>query len=124
VVAGNSGLLPGGFSLLPDARLDDGMLDVGVLAPHGPFGWPRVATRVLTNSRHQDRMLERFQARKVEITASAPLPREVDGELVTPGRRLTISVRPAALRVRVPPAAPAGRAGGAAALSPGQSHWR
>ncbi|MGH3281374.1 MAG: diacylglycerol/lipid kinase family protein, partial [Trebonia sp.] len=29
VVAGNSGLLPGGFSLLPEARLDDGMLDVG-----------------------------------------------------------------------------------------------
>ena len=44
VVVGNSGLLPGGFSLLPDARPDDGLLDVGVLAPHGPFGWPRLAT--------------------------------------------------------------------------------
>ena len=82
VVVGNSGLLPGGFSLLPDARLDDGLLDVGVLAPHGPFGWTRLATRVLTHSHRQDRMLERFQARKVEITAAAPLPREVDGELV------------------------------------------
>jgi undecaprenyl-diphosphatase len=102
VVAGNSGLLPGGFSLLPDARLDDGLLDVGVLAPHGPFGWTRLATRVLTNSRHQDRMLERFQAKKVEITASATLPREVDGELVSAGHALTVSVRPAALRVRVP----------------------
>jgi undecaprenyl-diphosphatase len=120
VVAGNSGLLPGGFSLLPDARLDDGMLDVGVLAPYGPFGWPRVATRVLTNSRHQDRMLERFQARKIEITASATLPREVDGELVEAGRRLTISVRPAALRVRVPASTPALRVGRAPALSPGQ----
>ena len=122
VVAGNSGLLPGGFSLLPDARLDDGMLDVGVLAPHGPFGWTRLATRVLTNSRHQDRMLERFQAKKVEITASATLPREVDGELVAAGRRLTVSVRPAALRVRVPPSAPAPalRAAHAPALSPGQ----
>ena len=49
-MVGNSGLLPGGFSLLPDARLDDGLLDVGVLAPHGPFGWPRLATRVLTHS--------------------------------------------------------------------------
>src|SRR5258705_500054 len=47
VVVGNSGLLPGGFSLLPDARLDDGLLDVGVLAPRGPFGWTRLATRVL-----------------------------------------------------------------------------
>jgi len=102
VVVGNSGLLPGGFSLLPDARLDDGMLDVGVLAPRGPFGWPRLATRVLTHSRRQDGMLERFLARKVEITARTPLPREVDGELVTAGHSLTVTVQPGALTVRMP----------------------
>jgi diacylglycerol kinase family enzyme len=107
VVVGNSGLLPGGFALLPDARLDDGLLDVAVLAPHGPFGWPRLATRVLTNSRVQDRQLERLQARTVEITAETPLPREVDGEVVTPARTLTVAVRPAALTVRVPDAAAA-----------------
>jgi diacylglycerol kinase family enzyme len=102
VVVGNSGLLPGGFSLLPDARPDDGLLDVGVLAPRGPFGWPRVAARVLAHSHHEDRMLERFQARQVEIIASAPLPREIDGELVTTSRSLTVSVQPGALTVRMP----------------------
>jgi len=102
VVVGNSGLLPGGFSLFPDARLDDGLLDVGVLAPHGPFGWTRLATRVLTHSRHQDRMLERFQARTIEITACGTLPREVDGEVITPGRTLTVRVEPGALTIRVP----------------------
>ena len=102
VVVGNSGLLPGGFRLLPDARLDDGVLDVGVLAPHGPFGWTRLATRVLTHSHHQDRMLERFQARKVEITTQAPLPREVDGELVLAGQSLTVIIQPSALTVRMP----------------------
>jgi undecaprenyl-diphosphatase len=102
VVVGNSGLLPGGFSLLPEARIDDGLLDVGVLAPHGPLGWPLVATRVLTHSHHQDRHLERFQARKVEITAYAPVQREVDGEVVERGRTLTVAVRPAALKVRMP----------------------
>ena len=102
VVAGNSGLLPGGFSLLPDARVDDGLLDVGVLAPHGPFGWPRLATRVLTHSQHQDRMLERFQAQKVEISTSALVPREVDGELVSSSHSLTVMVQPNALTVRMP----------------------
>ena len=102
VVAGNSGLLPGGFSLLPDARPDDGLLDVGVLAPRGPFGWPRLATRVLTHSQRQDRMLERFKAQKVEISTQSPLPREVDGELVTAGRSLTVTVQPGALTVRIP----------------------
>jgi diacylglycerol kinase family enzyme len=102
VVVANCGLLPGGFALLPDARLDDGVLDVGVLAPRGPFGWTRLATRVLTHSCRQDRMLERFQARKVEIATSALLPREIDGEVGTAGRSLTVTVRPGALTVRVP----------------------
>ena len=111
VVVGNSGLLPGGFSLLPEARLDDGLLDVGILAPHGPLGWPKVAARVLTNSHVQDSNLERFQARTVEITADAMLPCEVDGELVAPGRTLTVAVRRAALTVRMPaPGTPAGMA--------------
>jgi diacylglycerol kinase family enzyme len=102
VVVGNSGLLPGGFALLPAARLDDGVLDVGVLAPHGPLGWTRVATRVLTHNTRQDRLLERFQARKVEISTAAPLPREIDGELITAGHSFTVTVRPGALTVRVP----------------------
>lgn len=102
VVVGNSGLLPGGFSLLPEARLDDGLLDVGILAPHGPLGWPRVAARVLTRSRYQDRQLARCQARTVQITAHSALPREVDGEVIAPGRTLTVSVRPGALVVRAP----------------------
>ena len=106
VVVGNSGMLPGGFTLLPAARLDDGLLDVGVLAPRGPFGWTRVATRVLSLSRHQDQMLERFQARKVEISTSALLPREIDGELIEHGHRLTVTVAAKALVVRVPTGPP------------------
>lgn len=102
VVAGNSGLLPGGWTLLPDARLDDGLLDVGILAPKGVLGWPRLTARVLTNSQVEDGQLERFQAREVEITAHHVVPREVDGEIVAPGTRLRVSVRPAALAVRAP----------------------
>ena len=102
VVVGNSGLLPGGFTLLPDARIDDGLLDIGILAPHGLLGWPRVATRVLTHSQHQDRQLEWRAGRKIEITAHTALPREMDGEVITAGRTLSVAVWPAALIVRVP----------------------
>jgi len=102
VVVGNVGLLPGGFALLPEARLDDGRLDVGILAPAGVLGWPRTAARVLTRSRRTDRTLERFQARRVEIAAAAGLPRQVDGEIVAAGRTLTVSVCPGALTVRQP----------------------
>jgi diacylglycerol kinase family enzyme len=102
VVAGNSGLLPGGFSLLPAARPDDGFLDVGILAPAGSLGWARLAARVLMHSRYEDRQLERFRARRVEITADRPLPREVDGEVIFSGQSFTMELRPRALLVRAP----------------------
>jgi diacylglycerol kinase family enzyme len=103
VVVGNAGLLPGGFSLLPRARLDDGLLDVGILAPSGPAGWLQVAHRVLIGSSRDGRQLERHQARRVEIRAGTELPREVDGEVITPGRSLTVTLLRRALTVRVPP---------------------
>ena len=102
VVVGNAGLLPGGFALLPDARLDDGLLDVGILAPSSPLGWARVAYRIMAGSRYEDGQLERYRARRIEIRAAAELPREVDGEVIEPGRSLTVTVAPAALLVRVP----------------------
>ena len=102
VVAGNAGLLPGGFVLLPAARLDDGQLDVGILAPASLLDWGRVAHQVLTGSRREGRQLLSYRARHVEIRADRELPRQVDGELIKPGRVLTVTVLPAALRVRVP----------------------
>jgi diacylglycerol kinase family enzyme len=102
VVVGNAGLLPGGFPLLPDARPDDGLLDVGILAPASLAGWARVGYRVLTRSRRDDHRLERFRARKVEITTTAELPRETDGEIIDPSRSLTVTLRPRSLIVRTP----------------------
>jgi diacylglycerol kinase family enzyme len=99
VVVANAGLLPGGFTLLPTARIDDGQLDIGVLAPTG-WGWVRVAGRVLT--RGEDRQLECFPARRVRISADTELPRQVDGEIAAPGRTLQVSVSPGALVVRQP----------------------
>jgi diacylglycerol kinase (ATP) len=102
VVVGNAGLLPGGFRLLPDARLDDGQLDVCVLAPSSLPDWGVVARRVLTASRRDDRRLARYRARRVEIRADRDLPCQVDGEVIAPGRELTVTVLPGALVVRVP----------------------
>jgi len=100
VVVGNAGFLPGGFALLPDARPDDGLLDVGILGPASLPDWLRVGYRVLRRSRRDDRHLERLRARRVEITADAVLPRQADGEIIGPGRSLTVTVRPGALLVR------------------------
>jgi diacylglycerol kinase family enzyme len=102
VTVANSGALPGGFVILPDARIDDGVLDVLILAPSGPAGWVQVGMRVAVHSRACDQQLERHRAREVAIHADVELPRQIDGEVVTSGRSLTVAVRPGALLVRVP----------------------
>jgi diacylglycerol kinase family enzyme len=101
VTVGNSGALPGGFPIMPAARLDDGLLDVVVLAPESLVGWADVGLRVLVRSRRDDSRLTRYQARRVSISADCELPRQIDGEVIAPGRSLTVVVRPGALRVRV-----------------------
>jgi len=47
--------------------------------------------------------LETHRARRIEILAETPLPREVDGEVIAPGRSLTVTLLRRSLTVRVPP---------------------
>ncbi len=46
LIVGNCGSLPGGILLIPDARPDDGILDVVALKPRGRFGWLRVWNKI------------------------------------------------------------------------------
>lgn len=102
VTVGNSGALPGGFHIMPDAEPDDGLLDVVVLAPAGLLGWAGVGSRVATGSDHDDSALERYQAAEVEIVAASRQPRQIDGEVIPPAVSQSARVLPGALLVRVP----------------------
>ena len=46
VILGNCGSLPGNILLLPDAVLDDGLLDLMMMRPGGALGWIRVWLKV------------------------------------------------------------------------------
>ncbi|MES2095040.1 MAG: diacylglycerol kinase family protein [Actinomycetota bacterium] len=46
IIIGNCGSLPGGILLIPDAKPDDGILDIAALKPSGPFGWIKVWNKV------------------------------------------------------------------------------
>jgi diacylglycerol kinase (ATP) len=102
VVIGNVGMLQANIPLLPDARPDDGLIDVVVIAPRRATQWPRLILRVMTRTRRTDLYLERFTARKVEILATVDVQRQLDGDGIGPGRSLTAEVEPGSLVVRVP----------------------
>jgi YegS/Rv2252/BmrU family lipid kinase len=102
VLVGNVGHLQGGLELLPDARPDDGVLDVALVAPRNPKDWVVLIGRGLTRRHRPDRRLELLRARKIHVVTRRSEPRQIDGELIDDGRGFTVAVEPGALVVRVP----------------------
>jgi YegS/Rv2252/BmrU family lipid kinase len=102
VVVGNVGFLQGGIPLLPDAQIDDGMLDVVVLAPKRFIGWLAIIVRVIGRQRRTNERLDRLTGHKVVIRAEKPMPMQLDGDPVGEGQEITAEVQPGVLLVRVP----------------------
>lgn len=105
VVVGNVGFLQAGLPLLPEAQIDDGELDVVVIAPRRFFGWVPIAWRVITRRKRTNDRLDRFTGRRVHLKATGPTPMQLDGDPVESGTEITAEVRPGVLLVRVPVAA-------------------
>ena len=102
VVIGNVGYLQAGIPLLPDAAIDDGLLDVVVIAPRRTLGWFALVFRVMLRRRQTDDRLDRMTGRSVVVRAANPTPRQLDGDTVGAGRELRATVEPGVLLVRVP----------------------
>ncbi len=101
VVVGNVGKLQGNIPLLPDAKPDDGVLDIVVISIRNVLDWVRVGGRVMRRADVPDRRMERFTAKHVVIEASHTQPRQLDGDVIEPGKVMDIRIEPGALTVRV-----------------------
>lgn len=101
IVVGNVGYLQAGMPLLPDARIDDGELDVVLLYPRRFLSWIPLAVRVLAKRRRTDDTVNRMTGRTVSVRAAAETPRQLDGDSVGPGRELHMECIHARLLVRV-----------------------
>ncbi|MFD6886757.1 diacylglycerol/lipid kinase family protein, partial [Streptomyces sp. NPDC059957] len=119
VVIGNVGTLQGGLPLLPAARPDSGRLEVVLFDPRGPAGWltaaGHLAARLLRRRppaapgpaapdgrSEAGGALEYFSATRIDVRCAVPQPRELDGDAVSDGVRLTAEIEPGALRVYLP----------------------
>jgi YegS/Rv2252/BmrU family lipid kinase len=102
VVVGNVGFLQAGMPLLPDATIDDGILDVVIIHPRQFLSWITVAMRVLAKSTIVDETLDRRTGSRVRIKASSDTPRQLDGDSIGEGRELRMECIHGRLLVRVP----------------------
>jgi diacylglycerol kinase family enzyme len=102
VVVGNVGYLQAGMPLLPDASIDDGLLDVVLLHPKRFLSWVPLAYRVLAKRPRTDETITRMRGRTVTIRAAGPTPRQLDGDPLGAGRELHMICRHGRVLVRVP----------------------
>ncbi len=102
VVIGNVGNLQAGMPLIPDAAIDDGQLDVVLLYPRRFLSWLPIAARVLTKDKRTDETIVRMTGRSVVVRTPAATPRQLDGDLILPGKELRAECDHGRLLVRVP----------------------
>ncbi|MGO1539632.1 MAG: diacylglycerol/lipid kinase family protein [Leucobacter sp.] len=118
VMIGNCGLMPGGVLLIPDAAVDDGLLDVVALRPLGSFSWLRIWNKigwengVLRKSKtgrriidlaHDTKHVTYVQAKNYALSVTKPEPIQLDGDDFGLAVAVSGTVDPGALIVRVLP---------------------
>jgi YegS/Rv2252/BmrU family lipid kinase len=100
VTVGNGGRHGGGFWICPDARIDDGVLDVCMCDGLGTLGILGFLPRVMRGTHTGASCVHMHRARRVRVTSPDPLPVHADGEIVADdAHEVEIEIHPGRLRV-------------------------
>jgi YegS/Rv2252/BmrU family lipid kinase len=100
VTVGNGARHGGGFWICPDARIDDGVLDVCTCDALGTLGILRTLPLTLRGTHVGRSCVTMRRARAVRITSPDPLPVHADGEIIAEDAHdLHIEIHPGRLRL-------------------------
>ncbi|SDS05692.1 Diacylglycerol kinase family enzyme [Paraoerskovia marina] len=108
LMIGNCGRLPGGINLIPDAVIDDGILDVTAIDTRGGIaGWAQLFGEVVMQGFGVSNDLpakigkiEHARARTVTVRVEEGQQAQVDGDLIGKAVELKARVQPSSLVVR------------------------
>ncbi len=115
IVVGNCGSLPANILLLPDATVDDGLLDVVVLTPESIRGWIGLFVKIFLENGIVKRLgigrdetgldvdaVDYHQVKLLQVKLSRPELVELDGDPFGHAVSFECRIEPMALRLRVP----------------------
>jgi YegS/Rv2252/BmrU family lipid kinase len=117
ILIGNCGKLPGGILVMPDAKPDDGVFDIVVLRPRGPFGWLRIWNKIawengvlrksaigrkIVDLSRDVKDVRSFRAQDLTLNVDDPQEVELDGDEFGEATFVRAYVDKAALRVKIP----------------------
>jgi YegS/Rv2252/BmrU family lipid kinase len=102
VSVANAAQFGNGAIIAPGARIDDGELDLVIVAPPTPFHALSLARRLFRGTLDRSRHVRVLRGSSFTIERSTDGPMHVDGELVETAATIAVHVRPASLRIVVP----------------------
>ena len=74
---------------------------VAILSPNNLWHWLALGLGVLVRRKRVPRM-ETYRAERVEILSNRAQPRQLDGDLIEPGKSMRVQIKPKALLLCVP----------------------
>ena len=101
VLFANCGLVPGGIDFIPQAMIDDGMLDVVVMSPRSAIGWVAMYGKILFKHKGNLPIMTMYRSGKVVIKCPEPMPTQLDGDTSGEATKVTVHVEPRSLLIRV-----------------------
>ncbi|MGO1768324.1 MAG: diacylglycerol/lipid kinase family protein [Microbacterium sp.] len=116
ILVANCGALPAGISLLPDASISDGLLDVALIQPSGPLGWLGVWRKVWWDNsvlgrfrtgrrlvqRHRNTSVQYLAHEGIEVAVPDAQHVQFDGDELGEATRMFCTVHAGGLIVAVP----------------------
>ncbi|MGZ6546347.1 MAG: diacylglycerol/lipid kinase family protein, partial [Actinomycetota bacterium] len=89
-------------SAFPDARPDDGRLNIGVVTASGALDWLRTLSRSAIGDVEGSPFVETTTGRTFDIRLDKAVPYEIDGGVRKKTKRLKVKVDTGAITVCVP----------------------
>jgi diacylglycerol kinase (ATP) len=103
ILVGNVGHLFGGVEVFPDARPNDGRLELGVVNADGVTDWVRTLARTAVGQAERSPLVQATSAKKIKVKLNRKVLYEVDGGDREKVKSFTIKVQPAAVTICLPP---------------------
>jgi diacylglycerol kinase (ATP) len=101
VLFANCGLVPGGIDFIPQAMIDDGMLDVVVMSPRSAIGWLLMYVKIMFKHSGKLPIMTVYRSGRIIIKCPEPMPTQLDGDTAGEATKVTVQVEPRSLLIRV-----------------------
>ncbi len=98
----NAGQYGNNIYISPDAKIDDGLLDVCILKPFPKSLMLPVGLKLIRKTLYRSKYLEVIKCKEIFLKKKKKIKCHFDGEQYEVGKKIKVKILPASLRVMVP----------------------